>query len=338
MNAPIGSRDATSTGLWENWLVERLGHWRELSALASGRRNDQDIDEARQVLSGFREVARDVALARRTAGGSLTHRALEALYGDLHRAIHQVPNRMLPGLIAYFVHDVPSAARHLRREIATVVALFFVSIAAGGLLITVFPDTAGIFLSPQMIETVQGGKLWTDDILNVVPSSILSMNLMTNNIAVALTCLAFGIIYGLGTLYIICLNGLMLGGVFAYTYRFGLADELYRFVVAHGIVELSMICLAGAAGLSIGRAIARPGARGRIASVRDAIHDAAALTAVAVPFLVGCGIIEGYVSPAPGISTAIRSAIGVAWFVILLLVLDGRVWRRGTTVREAEPA
>ena len=68
--------------------------------------------------------------------------------------------------------------------------------------------------------------------------------------------------------------GMMLGGVFAYTHRFGLSDELYRFVVAHGIVELSVICLAGAAGLAIGRAIARPGPDGRMASARAATRDA----------------------------------------------------------------
>ena len=169
--------------------------------------------------------------------------------------------------------------------------------------------------------------MWTDDILNVVPSSVLSINLMTNNIAVALTCLALGLVYGLGTLYIICLNGMMLGGVFAYTDRFGLADDLYRFVIAHGLVELSVICLAGAAGLSLGRAIARPGAHGRISAVRGAVREAGALTALAVPFLIGSGIIEAYVSPDPEFTITARTVIGVLWFGVLLLALDGRVWR-----------
>ncbi|MGR9092082.1 MAG: stage II sporulation protein M [Gammaproteobacteria bacterium] len=321
------SRNGTNSRLWEHWLGERLERWRRLSTLATGRRRDQNLTEARAVLSGYGEVARDVALARRTAPDSLTRRALEALYGDLHRAIHETPSRGLRDLAAYFIHDVPQAARNLRPEIATVAALFLVSILAGALLLSAFPDTAGVFLSPQMIETVQRGQLWTDDILNVVPSSVLSINLMTNNIAVALTCLALGVIYGLGTLYIICLNGMMLGGVFAYTNRFGVADDLYRFVIAHGLVELSVICLAGAAGLSLGRAIARPGAHGRIAAVRGSVREAGALTAVAVPFLIGSGIIEGYVSPDPEFTTAARTVIGVSWFGVLLLALDGRVWR-----------
>lgn len=317
-----------SARVWKTWLAQRLERWRTLSTLASGNRQDQNLADARVVLSGFREVAREVALARRSAPGTLQHRALEALHGDLHRAIHQPASRIFTDLVTLFTRVVPTAVRKLRREIIVVVMLFLVSVGAGALLVTQYPDTAGVFLSPDMIETVQRGQLWTDDILNVVPSSVLSVNLMTNNITVALTCLALGLIYGLGTLYIICLNGMMLGGVFAYTHRFGLADDLYRFVVAHGVVELSVICLAGAAGLSIGRAIARPGVDGRVASARAATRDAVALAAVAIPFLVGSGIIEGYVSPDPGFATATRTLIGLGWFVMLLLVLDGRVWRR----------
>lgn len=339
MSGRTNPGDDANSRLWETWLGERLDRWRRLATLARGRRRDQDLAAARAVLSGYREVARDVALARRSAPDSLTHRALEALYGDLHRAIHETPSRRWRDLVAYFIDDIPRAARKLRPEIALVAGLFFLSIFAGALLLSVLPNTAGVFLSPQMIETVQRGQLWTDDILNVVPSSVLSINLMTNNIAVALTCLALGLIYGLGTLYIICLNGMMLGGVFAYTNRFGLADDLYRFVIAHGLVELSVICLAGAAGLSLGRAIARPGAHGRIAAVRGAVREAGALTAVAVPFLIGSGIIEGYVSPDPDFTTTARTLIGVLWFAVLLLVLDGRVWGlfRGSGVAATRP-
>ncbi len=327
MNGNPSPPESANPRLWEHLLSVRLERWRRLATLAAGRRRDQDLAAARAVLSGYGEVARDVALARRTAPDSLTRRTLETLYGDLHRALAEAPSRRWRDLVTLFVDHVPRAARHLRAEIASVVALFVASIIAGALLLRVYPDTAGVFLSPQMIETVQRGQLWTDDILNVVPSSVLSINLMTNNIAVALTCLTLGLFYGLGTLYIICLNGMMLGGVFAYTHRFGLGDDLYRFVIAHGLVELSVICLAGAAGLSLGRAIARPGAHGRIAAVRAAMREAGVLTAVAVPFLIGSGIIEAYVSPNPEFTTAARTVIGVLWFGVLVLALDGRVWR-----------
>ena len=64
--------------------------------------------------------------------------------------------------------------------------------------------------------------------------------------------------FGLGTFYIIATNGLMLGGIFAFTHQHGMAGELLKFVVAHGVVELSVICLAGAAGMMLGESLIRP--------------------------------------------------------------------------------
>ncbi|MEM7541026.1 MAG: stage II sporulation protein M [Pseudomonadota bacterium] len=313
-----------SARLWEHWLGARLTRWRALGHQIEDNRKSQTLSEAREVLGGYREVAREVSLARREAPQSLPHRALEALYTKVHRAIHRRPNDFVRETLDLYIYKVPAAARKLRGDIAVVSGLFVLSAIAGALLIARYPDTASLFLSSAMMEGVQQGKLWTDDILNVVPSSVLSINLMTNNITVALTCLVVGLIYGLGTLYIICLNGLLLGGVFAYTGRYGMADKLFDFVIAHGIVELSVICLAGAAGLALGRALARPGAKGRVHSARLAMAHAGSLAAVAVPFLIGSGLIEGYVSPNPAFGTASRVTIGVLWFLVLLGALYGR--------------
>ena len=94
-----------------------------------------------------------------------------------------------------------------------------------------------------MINGVERGRLWTDGLLNVAPSSLLSVGILSNNIAVSLLAFCVGVLFGLGTFYIIAMNGLMLGGIFAFTHQHGLADELFRFVIAHGVVELSVICL-----------------------------------------------------------------------------------------------
>ena len=57
--------------------------------------------------------------------------------------------------------------------------------------------------------------------LNVVPSSVLSLQILTNNIVVSLFAYCAGFLFGLGTFYILGLNGLMLGAVFAFTGQHG---------------------------------------------------------------------------------------------------------------------
>ena len=121
-----------------------------------------------------------------------------------------------------------------------------------------YPELINLFASPDLIATVERGELWTEGLLNVVPSSVLSLQILTNNIVVSLFAYCAGFLFGLGTFYIVGLNGLMLGAIFAFTRQHGLDDELFRFIVAHGCVELSVMVLSGAAGAAVGEALIRP--------------------------------------------------------------------------------
>jgi uncharacterized membrane protein SpoIIM required for sporulation len=105
-----------------------------------------------------------------------------------------------------------------------------------------------------------------------------------------------------------------------------MAGRLFNFVVAHGVVELSVICLAGAAGIQLGNALVHPGLKTRTAAFRDAVKQAGTLLPVVVVFLVGAGIIEGYISPDDRFPLGARVTVGVAYGVLLWSVLSGRIW------------
>jgi uncharacterized membrane protein SpoIIM required for sporulation len=121
----------------------------------------------------------------------------------------------------------------------------------------------------------------------------------------------------------------MLGGVFAFTAQYGLADELFKFIIAHGVVELSVICIAGAMGLKLGEALLRPGSVTRQQAFRAATADAAKVLLVAVPFLVVAGLIEGYISPDPQFGMSLRVVVGLASGMLFwLLLIFGLPWLR----------
>lgn len=327
MSARPTTTDAGTTEHYTHWLETRLQHWRTISAAAKGSRADRSLAQSREVMDGYRALARDLSIARRKVPGSTVHRALEALYAQTHGALNAQPRSPLADVWHWFSVSLPASVRLLRSEITFVAVLFIVTTIGGYMCVATWPDTADLFMSTDMMRMVQNGVLWTDDLLNVVPSSMLSYQLMTNNISVALTAFALGLVYGLGTLYIISLNGVMLGAIFAYTAQYQMDLPLFRFVIAHGLVELSVICLSGAAGMAIGRALARPGAGGRRESLRATALPALALAAASIPFLIGSGIIEGYVSPNDNFELTSRIIIGVLWFALFIAALDGRVWR-----------
>ena len=313
-----------------HWLKGRAVQWQRLRRALEevSARRKAELPQLRELVSGYRALARDVSLARAAAPDARLVARLEALLTQVREVIHRRPGNVRDALTGLFRDGAARVAFELRGRIGAVAALFIASAAAGWWLVHRYPELAALFASEEMINHVQRGELWTDGLINIVPSALLSLGIMSNNIVVSLFAFTLGALYGLGTLYIVGMNGLMLGGVFALTAQHGLAGRLAEFVVAHGMVEISVILLAAAAGVELGEALARPGNRGRAAAFRDAVRHAGQLLPVCAVFLVGAGLIEGYVSPDPYFTAAQRVAIGAAYWVLLLLVLTGRLRRR----------
>lgn len=323
--APVDPDRASQASL-RAWLERRTPHWQRLAKLVGNPRDarGESSAAAMELAERFRSLARDRSLAHDLMPGSRLARDLDALFGKAHELVYRPPRRIWRSLVTVMGDEVPAIVRDMRGSIAAVSALFMATAVFGWLLVSRYPELASLFASSEMIGEVERGELWTDGLLNVVPSSVLSVSIMANNIVVSLTAFAFGAFFGIGTAYIIGLNGFMLGGVFAFTHQYGLAERLFSFVVAHGVVELSVICLAGAAGLQLGNALVRPGPRTRAAAFQHEAGRAAKLLPVIALFLVGAGLIEGFISPDPDIPLWLRITVGVSYGVLLWMVLTGR--------------
>ena len=323
-----GPRNDTEHRALAAWLDHRIPAWRELETLFISRdRKSDDIEEPRRIISGFHMLVSDLSLARRAIPGSRIHNWLEIMFIKGHQLIFRTPGNTLLRLRDIVAFESPVLIRDTSNLLLYTIALFMGSILFGWFLINTFPDLTTLFASTEMINRVQSGELWTDGLLNIIPSSVLSLSLMTNNITVSIFAFSLGAFYGLGTLYIITLNGLMLGGVFAFTARYGLDDELFNFIIAHGVVELSVICIAGAMGLKLGEALIRPGTHTRQQAFRKATGDAGKVLVVALPFLVVAGLIEGYISPDPGFDLPFRITVGItSGMLFWALLIFGLPW------------
>jgi uncharacterized membrane protein SpoIIM required for sporulation len=131
-------------------------------------------------------------------------------------------------------------------------------------------------------------------------------------------------VLGILTAYVLVLNGVLLGAVFGYTQAYGLAGDLAAFVSSHGFIELSVVFMAGGAGLQMAWGVLSPGLYGRREALGRAAQRAVLLLIGCVPLLVIAGLIEGFVSPS-GLPHAVKYAIGPATGAALYLFL----WRGG---------
>ncbi len=314
------------------WLGRRIDVWQaiesRLQRLSRGRRHD--IDDANALLDGYRTLARDLSIARRVLPQSRVTRFLETSYQRVHGLLARPAYSLLADLRALLVEDAPAMTRELAPYIAAVASLLVLSGLAGAWLITSFPELAALIASEEMISTVESGELWMDSMVNIVPSSVISAGIISNNIVVTLVAYCVGVIFGLGTFYIITINGLMIGGLYAFTHQHSLGFRLFEFTAAHGPVELTTICLAGAAGVALGESLIRPRGGSRAESFRGAVARTSRYLLFCALLLIGCGLIEGFISTEPSYPFASRAVIGVASFAIAIAAATGALYGRRT--------
>ena len=315
-------------------LLQRTERWKAATARAQrlAREPASDLADATQMADDYRLLAHDLARARRLIPDTRTREYLEAAYVRAHNTLYRTAWHPGYALLNLFRDEIPAVVRWLTPHILWATTIFILTVFAGYWMVHTYPDLIGLFASPDLIATVERGQLWTEGILNIVPSSVLSLQILTNNIVVSLFAYCAGFVFGLGTLYILGLNGLMLGAVFAFTGQHGLEAALFRFIVAHGCVEISVMCLSGAAGAAVGEALVRPSHGSRIESFRIAALRSGKLLIACAVLLVGSGLIEGYISPRPHFPLWARLVIGIGYWIVMIALLKGWLFHRPTPV------
>jgi uncharacterized membrane protein SpoIIM required for sporulation len=163
---------------------------------------------------------------------------------------------------------------------------------------------------------------------------VASSGIATNNLSVALAAWGGGVLAGVVPLYILVLNGLRLGGVIGITLRYSMAGELLSFVAAHGPLELTLIMVAAAAGLALGRALVAAGDLPRAEAMRRAGHDSLLVLLGCLPWFVVLAVVEARVSPDPSVPVAFKAALGSG----LVLLFFGLALAPGRAGDEADVA
>ncbi|MCR9182845.1 MAG: stage II sporulation protein M [Flavobacteriaceae bacterium] len=122
------------------------------------------------------------------------------------------------------------------------------------------------------------------------------LGITINNIRVAFLAYAFGVITSIGTGYILFSNGVMLGSFMAFFYTKGVLFEATKTVWLHGTIEISVIVIAGCAGLIMGNSILFPKTYSRRVSFIKGAKDGLKVVISTLPFFIIAGFIEGFIT------------------------------------------
>jgi uncharacterized membrane protein SpoIIM required for sporulation len=276
----------------------------------------------------YRRICHHLALARAREYSPglqqrLNHMALEG-----HQYLYRQQGRTASRILQFIVNGFPSCVRSMRGYVLASSLLFFGSWAAIAIAIVLKPDVIYSILEPVYVERMEGMYDARKDTLGRESESDLKMFgfYIYNNISIGFRTFASGLLFGIGTIFTIVYNGLVIGGIATHLTVAGYGETFWGFVAGHSSFELIAIVLFGAAGLGIGRQFIAPGRKPRWQAIRDQAALSLPIIYGATLMLLTAAFVEAYWSSGTWLPANVKYAVGGAlWLLhIVYFVALGR--------------
>lgn len=308
------------------FLETRERSWRRLEELvrAAGGSEPERLgaDGVLELGAAYRAASADLAYARRAFPGDPVAARLEDLVGR-GRAVVYAHRGARPSPWAFLARDYWRLVHGLGRWLGIGAAALLLPALVVGIWAALDPAVAATIVPDSFIDGAAPPDL--DRGLSSPESAAFSSQLFTNNIRVTFMGFVAGVGFALPAVLLLAYNGAILGAVLGLAAANGNLGNVVRMVTAHGVLELTCIVVATAAGMAVGWRLVDPGERPRRRAVRDAARPAVLVVAGTAPFLVLCGVVEGFVSPAGWPAVAVVAlGLGLAGAYWALVARRGR--------------
>lgn len=312
------------------FVAERRPTWDALGGLlARFRRSELGAREVDELDGLYRRCAADLARARAQYPGTEAASFLNQLVARAYAEVYGARPARWAAIRRFYAEGFPRAFYAERRFFYAAWAVLALGAWLGAAGVLFHPDLAQALVPLPLREHIAERQMWTDSILAVMPPALLSAQVLTNNLGVAFTTFIGGLLAGVGTLIVLLFNGLELGAITALCLQRGMASDFLSFVCAHGLVELTMIALAGQAGLVVASALVAPGRLTRVEALRVRGRVGVQIVLGSAPMLAAIGFVEGFISPGDLFPGPVRALVGFTLAALVYAYLYGFGRRRG---------
>lgn len=279
----------------------------------------------------YQRVSGHLGHARAAYGDPALDARLSQLVAEANAVIYGTRSSARRAISTFVFATFPGAVWRIRRFVlAATIITFLPAIVAG-----VWIANSDAALEASGDAAVRAAYVEDDfeSYYSSQPASEFAAKVTFNNIQVSITAFAVGIAGSIGAAALLAFNGANVGVAAGLFYAVGEPAKFWGLILPHGLLELTAVVLAGAAGLRLGWALIDPGDRSRGRAIAEEGRTSVTVILGLVAVFITAGLIEGFITGS-GLPTPVRVGVGVIVEVAFVTYL----YRFGRSAEAAQAA
>ena len=257
------------------------------------------------------DITNDLSFAQSHYPNSRIYLYLNSLSIRLHQFINRKKKEKFSRIVTYWKQEVPLVMYHARKELLYSFLIFAVSVLIGIFSTAHDEDFPRLILGDEYVnmtkENIESGNPMA--VYKSENSGTMFFGITINNIWVSFNIFIFGMFTSIASAYMLLKNGIMLGCFQYFFYDYGLLKESFLTVWVHGILEISAVIVAGAAGITMGNGWLFPGTYSRIVSFRKSAQKGMKIIVGTIPIFIIAGFLESFITRHTELPDFVRAAI-----------------------------
>ncbi|RED47435.1 stage II sporulation protein M [Seonamhaeicola aphaedonensis] len=259
---------------------------------------NNDFKDADELASEYIQLINDLAYAQTYYPKSKVITYLNQLAAKAFQKIYKTKRHDTKRIIGFWKTEVPLICYQYRKFIYTAFIIFFAFTAIG---------VVSAANNAEFLRSVVGDQYVDNAIRNIEAGDPVAVyksgsnwgsfiGITINNLKVGIIAFVLGVFLGIGTLWVLLKNCIMLGSFQYFFYEKEVFWESVRGIWIHGSMEIFAIVIEAAAGLVLGASILFPGTHSRYTSFKIGAKTGVKILISTFPFTFSAGFLEGFIT------------------------------------------
>ncbi|MBF0499638.1 MAG: stage II sporulation protein M [Candidatus Riflebacteria bacterium] len=265
----------------------------------------------------YQKTLTDLGKAR-ARGDAILAGNLNGLVGRAYSQIYRKPSLRVMDIVTFYWSEFPRLVRARIHYFLVAFLIYAFSFSIGFLCISHDSKLLDLVIPAKLKSCIEASLYQYGSSTDQMTFTTATL---THNIQVAILAFLGGLPFGLGTIYMLIINGIMLGGIVSMAQGAGRLASTGSLIFPHLSIELITIFLCSGAGFIIAFALIKPGPHRRRDWLAQEGLDAVKIIAGAFPMFILAAFVEAQITPLVSIDVIWRYLIGALLIELILIYL-----------------